>query len=236
LVISNLDVHLWLVAIDQLDGSLSRLSRMLSEDEFSRAESFYFDVDRKRFITRRGLLRIILSFYIGINPKEIQFSYGSYGKPYLSTELDNGNIQFSLSHSDGLAIYAFTRGCRIGLDMEAMKELPDVEYIVACFFSPRENAIFRQLAPKLQQERFLQWWTRKEAYLKATGEGLTHPLNMVDIALGPDEPTQLLHPGAHSKGSDWSLKVLSPAKHYVAAVVVESQKFNLSCWHWQPSI
>lgn len=234
LAIANLEVHLWLASLDQWNESFSLLSSMLSEDEFSRAKSFYFEGDRRRFIIRRGLLRKILSLYLGTDPGKIQFSYGPDGKPYLSQELGSGAIQFSISHSDGLAIYAFTRGRRIGVDLEVVQEWTDIEHIAACFFSPRENALLRQLSPKLQRQKFFHWWTCKEAYLKATGEGLTYPLNLVDISLDLAKPPQFLNPESPTKGSKWSLKVLSPTRNSVAALAVEGHEYSLSCRLWQP--
>jgi 4'-phosphopantetheinyl transferase len=236
LAIANSEVHLWLAALDAWDARVSLWSRVLSEEEFSRAQRFCFDTDRNRFIIRRGLLRKILSLYLGIAPEGIQFNYGIYGKPYLSQELGLGDLQFSISHSDGLALYAFTRNRRIGIDLEVIKELPDLEHMAECLFSPEESALLRRLAPNLQKQRFFHWWTCKEAYLKATGEGLTYPLSLVNISLDPAKPPQFLNPGSLSKDHKWSLKVLSPTPTSVAALAVEGREYCLNYRFWQPSI
>jgi 4'-phosphopantetheinyl transferase len=232
--LSNREVHVWSVSLDRWHRRLSRLSRMLSADEFSRANRFYFDEDRNRFIIRHGLLRKILSLYLGTDPGGIKFNYGPFGKPYLSQGLGRGDIQFSMSHSDGLALYAFTRDRRIGIDLEVIQEFPDIEHIAACFFSPKENALLRQLPPEVQQRRFFHWWTCKEAYLKATGKGMTYPLNLVGISLDPVKPSQLLNPESLSQDHQWSLKVLSPTPTSVAAMAVEGRDYCLNCWFWQP--
>jgi 4'-phosphopantetheinyl transferase len=236
LEISNPDVHVWLAGLDQLEDSLSHLSELLSEDEVARAQSYYLGRDRNRYIGRHGLLRKILSLYLDVSPGEIHFNYGALGKPYLSQELRRGDIQFSLSHSDGLAIYAFTRRRRIGIDLEVIRELPDIDHIAECFFSPEETDHLRKLPPNLQLQGFLQWWACKEAYLKATGEGLTCPLNLVNISLDREKTLQVKNLESDDKSSHWSLEMLSFSHNYVAAAAIEGHDYRLSWWTCPPFV
>ena len=195
------------------------MAQCLIEDERIRAERFNFRRDRKRFIVGRGVLRMILGRYLHIEPNRVQFSYGPHGKPYLAD--GDGALQFNLARSHELALYAFTRGREIGVDIEYFRALTDAEQIADSFFSPRENAILQALPASQRQQAFYNCWTRKEAYIKAIGKGLAQPLDQFDVSLAPGESTRLLKvEGSPEEGSRWSLYSLTPVAGYVAAVAV----------------
>ena len=232
LVLSSNDVHVWCASLEQPTPLVQQLAQTLSEDERIRGDRFYFERDRTRFIVGRGLLRTILGRYANIEPKQLQFCYGSRGKPALTNTVTGGMLHFNLSHSQGLALYAVTRDRQIGIDIEHMHQTSDVEQLAKRFFSNREYTVIRSLPSSQKQEAFFNGWTRKEAYLKATGEGLAQ-LEQIEVSLAPGEPARLLSIAKDPQASArWSLKTLTPAVDYVAALAVEGQDWHLTCWQW----
>jgi 4'-phosphopantetheinyl transferase len=233
LALSSEEVHVWRASLEQSPERVRELAQMLSHDEMMRAERFYFERDRRRFIVGRGVLRVILGDYLDIEPRQVRFCYGSRGKPYLAEEMGDGALRFNLAHSHELALYGFTRGREIGVDLEYARPLSDANEIAGRFFSARENAVFRKLPKSHEMEAFYNCWTRKEAYLKATGEGLARPLDQFDVSLIPEEPARLLYvEGDPLETARWSLQALSPAPEYVTAVAVEGHGWRLACWQW----
>ncbi len=227
------EVHVWCARLDQSISSLARLIQTLSVDERMRAERFHFEQDRQRFIVGRGLLRAILGYYLGIEPGQLHFCYGMYGKPALSETPGTSTLRFSLAHAHGLALYAVTRDRELGVDLEYIRHIADAEQIVNRYFSEREKAAFHALTADKKQEAFFIYWTCKEAFLKASGEGLTGPLNQIDVSLVPGEPARLLCvEGDAKEASRWTLQELRPVPGFVAALVVEGQGWRLSCWNW----
>ena len=233
LVLSSDQVHVFCTCLDQPASRLQELAQTLSESEQIRAERFYFEQDRQRFTIGRGLLRTILACYLDIEPSRVQFCYGSKGKPALAPNCGKGEIHFNLSHSQGLALYAVTSKREIGVDIEHIRPIPEAEQIVKRFFSVRENAVFLALPPSQKQEAFFNCWTRKEAYLKAIGDGLARPLDQIEVTLTPGEVAKLLSIADEPRAAaSWSLQQLTPASSYVAALVVEGHSWSLGCWQW----
>lgn len=231
LALSSNDVHVWRGSLDQPDLRLQQLAETLSADERKKAERFYFEQHRKRFIVGRGLLRTILGHYLSIEPGRLQFCYGSRGKPALAETFGGGTLCFNLSHSQGLALYAFTLNRQIGIDVEGIRLIPEVERIVERFFSAREHSLFCALPPSQKYEGFFHCWTRKEAYLKAIGDGLAKSLDQIEVSLAPGEPARLLSiAGNPQEAERWSLQELKPGSGYVAALVVEGSSWRLACW------
>jgi 4'-phosphopantetheinyl transferase len=230
LILLSNDVHVWRAALEQPAEQVQKLVQILSEDERLRAERFYFERDRKRFIVGRGLLRIILSRYTKLAAHQLRFSYGKRGKPALVTTGICSNLQFNLSHSEGLALYAITLDRQLGIDLEYIRPTTDVEQLSKRFFCPREYQVIRSLPPKQQQEAFFHGWTCKEAYLKATGEGLTQ-LEQVEVSLAIGEPAKLLSIAEDSQATtNWSLVTLFPGPGYMGALAVEGHDWRLSSW------
>jgi len=176
------DVHIWRVHLDGQEAWVSRLERSLTHDEESRAGSFHFHRDRARFIMCRGALRILLGYYLSRPPQDLRFTCSREGKPSLSAEFGREGIRFNVSHSDGLALVALARSREVGVDIERVRRV-DADAIAARFFSVPERVALRQLGQHLRAEAFFQCWTRKEAYLKATGAGLTAALDDFDVSL-----------------------------------------------------
>jgi len=227
------EVHVWLAKLDQPLETLRALRHLLSPDEIHRAERFHFRKDREHFTVARGVLRTILGGYLRVEPTQLHFAYSAYGKPALAGIKDHRTLRFNLSHSHELALYAFTLKRDIGLDLEYRREDFASEQIAEQFFSAREVETLRALPPRLRTEGFFNCWTRKEAYVKAVGLGLSLPLDQFDVSLAPSEPAALLRTGDDERETArWSLRELTPAEGYAAALAVEGHDWQLKCWHW----
>ena len=235
LIIPSDEVHVWRVSLDQPAACVQQLAQMLSADERLRAERFRFERDRLHFSISRGMLRTILGQYLGVDPARLRFEYSSYGKPSLvpkGFENPAGLVPcFSISHAYGLALCAVTFNREVGIDLELIRPISEVERLVESFFSSREKAIFQMLHASRRQEAFFNCWTRKEAYLKASGDGLARPLDEVEALRAPGEPAWLLRiAGDFREASRWSIRDLLPASGYTAAMVVEGHAWQHKCW------
>ncbi len=213
------EIHIWYVLLEQ---PVSGFQRLLSEDERTRAERYHFEEDRRRFIVRRGILKTLLGGYLGIEPYQVEFCYGKNGKPGIPDIFGKTKLQFNLSHSEGLVLYTFTRDYEIGVDIEYVRDIPGMGRIAKRFFSARENSIFQSLPESQKKEAFFNCWTRKEAFIKAIGDGLSYPLDSFDVSLVPGEPARLIGiKGGFREASRWSLRDLQPAVGFTAALAVK---------------
>ncbi|HZP83813.1 MAG TPA: 4'-phosphopantetheinyl transferase superfamily protein [Chthonomonadaceae bacterium] len=219
------EVHVWRGSLVQPAAFVESLATTLSPDERARAAAFYFERDRQRFLVGRGLLRALLSAYLGIPARRIAFTYGPRGKPALS-EACGCDLTFNVSHSHDLALYAITRARRIGVDIERIREL-DVEGVAARFFSPAEIAALRALPAQERPAAFFRCWTRKEAFVKARGDGLALPLNQFDVSLTPGAARLSSIRWDTEEAARWHLEELSVGGHYVAALAVEGPACTL---------
>jgi 4'-phosphopantetheinyl transferase len=226
-------VHVWRASLEQVAERVCQLSQTLSYDEMARANRFRFERDQRRFIVARGVLRTILGRYLDIEPGQLQFRYGPYGKPYLADGLDSYGLRFNLAHSHELALYALGCGREIGIDLEYVRPIPGFGQIAASFFSKRENAVLNTLPRDQELEAFYNCWTRKEAFIKARGEALSLPLDSFDVSMVPGEPASLLRiRGDPEEISHWSLRELMPGPNYVATLVVAGPIWRFRCWQW----
>jgi 4'-phosphopantetheinyl transferase len=231
LSIGNQDVHVWRASLQLGAAQLPNVRRVLSADELVTADRFHFADHRRRYIAARGALRTILSRYLAVAPDRLGFRYGRYGKPSVAALPGGDWLQFNLSHSHEMVLIAVARGRAVGIDIEFLREgLSDGE-IAERYFSPREAATFRAIAPAQRREAFFNCWTRKEAYIKARGEGLSFPLERFDVSFAPGEPPTLLAAeGDPLEPARWSMSALAPAAGYTAALVVEGRLFQLNLW------
>jgi len=219
------EVHLWQATLDNRLADC--LERVLSADEISRANRFHFAKDRNHFIAARGLLRTLLSVYLETNAEELRFSYAEKGKPFLE-ESQQAGINFNLAHSHGMAIYAFTQRREVGVDVEYIREELADEKIAERFFSVREIEMLKSVPAESKKRAFFNCWTRKEAYIKALGEGLSMPLDEFDVSLAPGEPAALLL--NHKEPEEvrrWTMRAIPAPPGYVAALVVEGSDWRL---------
>ncbi len=210
-------VHVWTVLTQAPDAIVDRFKSVLASDEIDRAARFHFEHLRRSFILSRGALRLLLGRYLNIAARDIEFGYGSKGKPALAAL--PSRLQFNASHSSDLAVYAFTMDCELGIDVEAIRPMPDIEGIASRFFCVEETAELMSL-PSVQREHgFFLCWTRKEAYIKATGEGLHTPLDAFRVTLRPGEPAAMIHLERDPIAARaWTLHDLTPAPGYAAAL------------------
>lgn len=224
------EIHVWYASLNK---PVLQYYCLLSTDERRRAERFHFEEDKKRFIVRRGILRTILGHYLNVESGRLQFCYGKNGKPALADKFGEAAIRFNMSCSEAIALYAFTSDYEIGVDIERIRDISEMEQIAKRFFSTRENAVFHTLSKSERKEAFFNFWTRKEAFLKATGDGLSRPLNRFDVTLVPGEPARLLRiEGDTEEAQHWSIQDLKPASGFAAALVIKGQIGNVNCWRW----
>ncbi len=216
------------VVVARLDGgpgAVRASAGLLSDAERARADRFAFERDRWRFILARGRLRQLLAERLDVRPEAVELGYRAYGKPMLAGRFARSGLRFNLSHCDDLAVFALASGREVGIDVEAVRVLADADDIAAHTFSHRESAAYQALDPRERPLGFFQCWTRKEAFIKALGDGLQHPLDRFDVSLAPREPARILRvddtPGDHC---GWRMEGFSPAPGFVAAVVVEDQE------------
>lgn len=233
LLATSAEVHVWRASLRVPIGRVRDLERTLATDERARANRFVRERDRDQFVVSRGVLRAILGRYLGQNPCHLRFDYSPFGKPMLSADSGLANIRFNVSHSGDIALYAVTSGREIGVDIERIRTDFGTEDIAQRFFSRREIAALRGLPAPCRLEAFFACWTRKEAYLKARGDGLSLPLDGFDVSLAPGHPAALL--GVHDDAAEaarWSLRELFPGPDHVAALAVEGHGWRLHCWQW----
>ena len=230
------EVHVWRATLDQSPSQIQSFLLNLAADERARAERYYFENDREHFIVARGVLRAILGSYLNRAPECVSFCYNSHGKPALVGEPDGDGIRFNVSHSHGVALYAVTRGREVGIDLERIRDDVAVVEIAQRFLSSPEVAMLLSLPTEAQRHAFFRCWTRKEAYIKARGEGLSLLLDQFDLSLASGEPDAILGTQRDpSETSRWSLQELTPAPGYVAALAVEAHGWRLTCWQWPDS-
>ncbi len=229
--LENDAVHVWCASLDLGPLRVRSLQQTLDRDERERAQRYYFEKDRTHFIVARGLLRTILGRYLNMEPSQFRFRYNSYGKPALG-KMDGGCLlQFNLSHSHGVALYAITQVREIGVDLEYISEEFPYKQIAEQFFTPREIAVLRLLPRPQQRDAFFNCWTRKEAYVKARGQGHSLPLDEFDVSFLPGEPVRLLNTkGNQGETNRWTLQELFPKLGFVAAICVEGEQWKLHCW------
>ena len=226
-------VHLWRVGLDRPSSDRERLWFYLSEDERQRAGRFYFQRDQDKFIVSRGALREILSRYLGGLPLELRFEYGEQGKPALSGDRAARSVRFNLSHSADLAMVGVTLDREIGVDLEQIVERRAEERIARRFFSQRELRDFVSLPEEERKEGFFRCWTRKEAYIKARGEGLTLPLDQFDVSLRSGEPVALLESRVDpAEAEKLTLIHVDLGDRYIGAVAVIGRVNEVTYWDW----
>ncbi len=215
------DVHLWVVRLEATEDNFTRSLACLSHDETARAERFYFPRHRRAFVLGRAALRALAARYLGIQPAAVDFVYGPQGKPALAPSLDNQacSLRFNASNSGDLAAYVFTTGCDIGVDLEQNRPLSDLENIAHRFFSPEETADLLEVAEAERTSAFFHCWTRKEAYIKAMGGGLSIPLDSFRVSLQPGVAARMVSlAGSEDAAHSWTLDNFDPAPGYAGAI------------------
>jgi 4'-phosphopantetheinyl transferase len=225
------EIHVWSVDLNPSPADVEALGRLLSADEWERARRFRFEQHRRQYVVGRGALRTLLAAYLGDRPERIAFTYGPRGKPFLEPSLASSGLHFNLSNSADLALVGLVRGIEIGVDVEYLKPMPDCEEISERFFSESERQVLRSLPRELKEEAFFNCWTRKEAYLKAVGEGLAAALDSFDVTLSPGAaPRMLTLKGDPDAAARWFFRHLRPALDFIGTVAIDGGEWQVATW------
>ncbi len=215
-------VHLWQRTLRPSATDFEACRQLLSPEELEKADRYRVERPRHEFVLTRGTLRSLLAKYLGRPPREISFEYTYYGKPHLK---DAGDLHFNVSHSGGLALMGFIRGSEIGVDVEKMKPMPDAMQLAERFFSAREREDLRAVPADEVSHAFFRCWTRKEAYIKGKGEGLSLPLHQFDVSIESEPKRMLLATRPDpAEAMRWTLCNIAVDREYVAAMAVCSDR------------
>jgi 4'-phosphopantetheinyl transferase len=225
------DVHVWELRLDLSPADHDRLERVISAEEARRADRFRIAADRRRYVAAHGLLRVVLSGYVGARPDGVAFGPGAGGKPRLA---GRETPRFNLSHAGALGLVAVAADREVGIDIEEVGEDGDLEGLAETCFSPVERAALAAVPAAQRPAAFFAGWTRKEAFLKAIGAGLARPLDSFDVTLTPGDTARLLRlegvPGASRR---YQLRTLRPAAGFVAALAVDGRGVTIRHKSWR---
>ncbi len=225
-------VHIWCAILDYSENQLTEFfNHLLNSEEQARAQRYYFAKDRARFIAARSILKKILSRYLQVAPESLQLQKNAHGKPEL---VDYPFLQFNLSHSHGIALYAITLERPVGVDIEYRDDKHDVDAIAKRFFTAQEYAAIKDLSAIKKQQQFYNLWTCKEALIKALGIGLAYSLAKVEVRITPNQSAELfaLHDNEQNV-ADWYLTTLHPVTNYAAAVVTKNPVQEIKMLQWR---
>lgn len=225
------EVHVWAASLDQPVASERALESLLSLQELNRAERFRSDRDRRRYVIAHGILRRVLASYRQADPKALRFTIGKNGKPALSDESGATALRFNLSHTEDVALIALTLGREIGVDVERVRPISELDSIVESYFTSRERDTLRTMESTARPAAFYRCWTRKESYVKATGGDLSVALSGFDTMLSSG-PADLPALDAPQESAGWNLYELLPADGYVGAVAINGPVARLLSWRW----
>jgi 4'-phosphopantetheinyl transferase len=229
IVLPPAEVHLWAASLDPPAESLQRFAAVLSDDEKHRAARFRTGTLQDHYVAGRGALRLLLARYLPADPASLVLTYQPHGKPELSPPWRDRGLEFNVSHSHGLAVYAFTRQSAIGVDVESVRPMPNAAGLMERFFSADEIRQWREMPIDRQLRAFFQGWTRKEAWLKAVGSGLSFPLN--DFCVTLDGPARVLSiRGSDEEAVQWWLESSEPCEGFVAAVAMRGKPNDVRKW------
>lgn len=228
------NIHVWGISLVPPAKVLETLARILAPAELDRAARFHFARDRNRFLAGRGFLRVILGRYLKADPGQLEFIYGRSGKPVLGGFFAATGLHFNLAHSGEIGLLALSPLGPVGVDVEMIRPLNDLDDLVDSILSPRESAVFRAMPESAKPLAFFKLWTRKEAFLKATGEGISRLLHPIEVSIQSQEPAQLLNlPSELGPIDRWHLNDLSPAPGFVAALATPVQADAIVCSSWE---
>jgi 4'-phosphopantetheinyl transferase len=226
-------VHVWCVRLDLQPESVQRLEEVLAMDERERADAFRFAYLRRRYVVTRGVLRQLLATYLTADAASLRFHFSALGKPSLVERVDSTSLSFNVSHSEEIALIAAARGRELGVDIERIRAIEDADGVAEHYFCPPERDALRLSQGDSKTKHFFTYWTRKEALLKATGDGLSLPLDRVDVStIRYGKPHGVLIRDRFGAARHLTLVDLAPAIGYTGALAVEGVGWKLGCWLW----
>jgi 4'-phosphopantetheinyl transferase len=229
------DVHVWCAHIPSVFPLPARLEDALSDEERTRARTIWSERHRRQVVVGRAALRNILSRYLDIDAKQLSFEYERHGKPVLSALCNPIGVHFSVSHSVDWVVCAVARGRAVGVDIEYRRSGVNYVEIAERVFSAAERHVFQRVPPRAREEAFFNVWTRKEAYVKAIGQGVFYPFSEIDVTLRPEESPRLLRALSEPYPARWSLRDLNVDKRYTDALAVAGTVRELVLWEWTHS-
>lgn len=221
------EIHVWQAYYDETWPRQDKLYATLSSDERLCAERFYFPQDTSHYIFSHGILRYVLGKYLFLSPEDIHFHYNRHAKPYLSAAIDRQVLSFNMSHSGQWVLIAVAQGREVGIDVEKIRIRDHLHQIAEYFFSPQEYTALTAMPAEQRVEAFFTYWTRREAYLKALGVGISGVLDSVDLPVSDGKPVFLVAGEASAREDCWRYVGFRPAPEYMAAVVVEGDDWEL---------
>lgn len=230
--LAHREVHVHFYSLDVESGELQRLEQLLSADELARAKRTLNRTVRNRFIAGRGILRRILARYLEKEPESVVFAEGEQGKPYLADRAEHQKLRFNLTHKHERAALAVSGDCELGIDLEELRETIPFCRMAERFFLSKESEELLSLPPEQQLAAFYRCWTRKEAYLKGLGTGLTRPANSFGVSLLPGQPPILDDLQYPELGRKWTLHDIGVPAGYCAALAMEGEPAALTCFPW----
>lgn len=225
-------VDVWRCPTHLPDNAFNFFRHYLSPDEYKRAGAYRILEKQHEFIITRGLLRVLMFRATREYPRDLEFISNVHGKPALLPAHNPLNVQFNVSHSHGLCLIALTRDKPVGIDVESTQRENDCEALAQRFFSPAEVAALMAVPPEHRRRAFFTCWTRKEALLKATGKGITIPLDSFDVEFWPAHRAAVSAIRFEPAGGPWRMFHLTPGDAHVATVAVEGDAI-LRCWEWR---
>lgn len=226
-------IHVWRVQLAVPRDELERLQAFLSPRDRQKAQRFAHDVHRHRYVVSHGALRAILGRYLDRDPAQLEFVYGPHGKPRLAAPNADSPLHFNLSHSGDLALVAVAADRELGVDLERLRADLAVLKLARRFFAPAEAAALARLAEDELIPAFCRMWVRKEALLKAFGEGISRNLARIEVDAEHHAggcPFRL--PDGLESAGQWELRELPPLDRYAAAVACAGHGWRLRCWDW----
>jgi len=224
------EVHLWRADLNLQTPHLNYLVALLSDRERDWAKHVPVEENRQQALAAHGLLRIILGRYLAYPPTALRFFCNPHSQPYLAIGPGRPPLHFNLAYSQGIAIYIFALGRRVGVDLELIRTDFDYDQIAEDYFSARERAVLGEFPAQDKHRAFFACWTRREAYSRATDQNFSLPVHHIDGPLRPERPAPFLKQGNPTDLTAWSVQEIIPGPGYVGAVAVEGHDWRLRCW------
>jgi 4'-phosphopantetheinyl transferase len=229
--LSPSEVHVWAVPCDDPPMPRDALLELMSDAERERVSRLHFEADRRRAVVGRGVMRSLVGAYLGVAPERLRFEVTATGKPQLARP-HSRTLAFNVSHSGRWVLIAVSCGVEVGVDVECVRPLSDLEILAERFLAPEEAQEVLALPDECRERAFFACWTRKEAYVKALGAGLGHPLGEFRVSTDPDGPALLLHvEGKTPQGESWTLWSAAPEENYLAALAVAAPHVRVRSWY-----